>query len=65
MSTRTAILIGALTIAVALAFLFRWQVEIRIDRGGEYIYRLDRWTGALVHCRELDFGRYDCERQRF
>jgi hypothetical protein len=62
----TAILLGALAIAATLAFVFRWEVTIRVDRGAESVFRLDRWSGTIVPCKRKVIGEgivYDCERQ--
>jgi hypothetical protein len=43
------IVVGALIIALAVAFMFRWTV---ISHDGETVavFRLDRWTGAMTVC---------------
>jgi hypothetical protein len=62
MRTPTAILLGALAIAAVLAFLFRWEIVIREGRGYQNVFRLDRWTGAIVPCeQQVPGGPYVCE----
>jgi hypothetical protein len=43
------IVVGALIIALAVAFMFRWTVT-PISGEATVVFRLDRWTGAVTAC---------------
>jgi hypothetical protein len=48
-------IIGAAIIAAAIAVLFRWEMVVMGGGvGTNGIYRLDRWTGAIVECQISD-----------
>ena len=51
MSSAKAIIIGAALIAVAILFVFRWQITATQDYG---VIRLDRWTGSVTGCAVAD-----------
>ena len=57
MDSGRAIVIGALIVAGAVLFLFRWSLVIGPTTGErteiplQGIYRLDRWTGDVTWCR--------------
>jgi len=43
----TAILAGAVLIALSILFIGRWQISAF---GDTHVYRLDRWTGEIEYC---------------
>lgn len=56
--------IGALLISVALLILYRWElVAAGTGAGAVGVYRLDRWTGAIVSCglRSNPPANMDCD----
>lgn len=55
MSVQTSIVIGAIIIAGAIAFVKRWDVAAF---GGD-AFRLDRWTGEVATCSGPDQKRAD------
>lgn len=48
MGAPIAILIGAVAIAGAILFAFRW--EVALGSGHPPVVRLDRWTGTVTVC---------------
>jgi hypothetical protein len=69
MTTPTAIVMGALILAVAGLFLFRWDMQATNDSTAQKpndsyaVYRLDRWTGSVSRCATIANipGRPKCE----
>jgi hypothetical protein len=55
MTSWYAVLGGGALIALAIVFVFRW--EIAAGTGG--IYRIDRWTGRIVECNAPSQQRVD------
>ena len=53
MARAIAIFLGALAVAAAIAFVFRWQIAANASA----VYLLDRWTGRVAECREPLLGR--------
>ena len=53
MARAVAIVLAALVVAAAIAFVFRWQI-VASSAG---VYLLDRWTGHVAECREPLLGR--------
>jgi hypothetical protein len=45
---KAGFLIGTLIVAVAILLASRWQVTSTLNS----VYLLDRWTGAIVACKE-------------
>ena len=50
MSTSIALILSAALIAVALLFVFRWEVSST----STLTFRLDRWTGHVTMCNETN-----------
>jgi hypothetical protein len=44
-----AIVAGAALVALAVLVVFRWQIAPS-SAEGMHFYRLDRWSGEIVHC---------------
>jgi hypothetical protein len=55
--TPIAIVVAALIVAAAIAFVFRWEVV----GGPNLALRLDRWTGVIAWCvHEAAENKLDC-----
>ena len=57
-------IVGAVIISVALLVLYRWElVASGTGTGSVGVYRLDRWTGAVVSCglRSNPPANLECE----
>jgi hypothetical protein len=50
MSTPYSIILGSLIIAAAIALTLHWDA---IGQGAA-VYRVNRWTGAIVWCRPVN-----------
>jgi hypothetical protein len=55
MTQPIATVVAAFVLALALAFLLRWEVQ-NASTGG-FALRLDRWTGAINLCESEGAGR--------
>ena len=53
MARAVAIFLGALVVAAAVAFVFRWQIAANASG----VYLLDRWNGHVAECRQPLLGR--------
>jgi hypothetical protein len=57
-------IVGAIVISVALLILSRWElVASGTGMGTNGVYRLDRWTGAIVACAQKNSppATLDCD----
>jgi hypothetical protein len=65
MNTGYALIVGAVIVAVVVAFGTRWSVSTLGTQTTSAIYRLDRWTGAITWCvpRTPPPSKLDCEVQ--
>lgn len=50
MTTPWAILVAAILIAGTILVAFRWQIAAG---QGSNVFRLDKWTGEVIICREF------------
>jgi hypothetical protein len=53
MARAVAIIVAALVVAAAIAFVFRWQIAANASN----VYLLDRWSGHVAECRQPLLGR--------
>jgi hypothetical protein len=53
MARAVAIILAALILAGAVAFILRWQIAANASG----IYLLDRWNGHVAQCRQPILGR--------
>ena len=53
MARAVAIFLGALVLAAAVAFVFRWQIAANASG----VFLLDRWNGHVAECRQPLLGR--------
>jgi hypothetical protein len=53
MARAVAIFLGALVLAGAVVFVFRWQIAANASG----VYLLDRWSGHVAECRQPILGR--------
>jgi hypothetical protein len=49
-----AVIAGAVLIAVAIVFIFRWEVVTVAYSERFFILRVDRWTGKILICSLKD-----------
>ncbi len=64
MQSSVGAVIGAIILSVALLVLYRWElVASGTGMSTNGVYRLDRWTGAIVACAQLNNppDNLDCE----
>jgi hypothetical protein len=60
-------IVGAVIISMALLILSRWElVASGTGMAANGVYRLDRWTGAIVACAQKNSppDTLDCEPQK-
>ena len=72
MNLRWEVLTGAALIAASILFIGRYQIsaygygymEGDKEQETETVYRLDRWTGNIVHCSLNQNNGYDALNQK-